>query len=143
MIRLITIKRLQRVALVERGRLVRLLGPGWNLVWTLGRELILYDLTDPVQAIAVGDVLPEGTAGQRALTVGEGERVLVTIDGAQRRILGPGRWRVWEGVADVRLTRVSQSAGMILQHFDFAMRADDVPVYTGNTYFGFFSKAAQ
>jgi 3-hydroxymyristoyl/3-hydroxydecanoyl-(acyl carrier protein) dehydratase len=42
----------------------------------------------------------------------------------------------------VRMTRVSNSAGMIIQHYDFDLRCEGEPVYVGNTYFGFFSKAA-
>jgi 3-hydroxymyristoyl/3-hydroxydecanoyl-(acyl carrier protein) dehydratase len=42
----------------------------------------------------------------------------------------------------VKITRVSQSAGMIIQHYDFDLRQNGEPVYVGNTYFGFFSKAA-
>lgn len=42
----------------------------------------------------------------------------------------------------VQLTRVSSSAGMIIQHYDFAVRSSERDVYTGNTYFGFFSKEA-
>ncbi len=42
----------------------------------------------------------------------------------------------------VKMTRVSNSAGMIIQHYDFNLRCDGEPVYVGNTYFGFFSKAA-
>lgn len=42
----------------------------------------------------------------------------------------------------VKMTRVSNSAGMIIQHYDFDLRCNGEPVYVGNTYFGFFSKAA-
>jgi acyl transferase domain-containing protein/3-hydroxymyristoyl/3-hydroxydecanoyl-(acyl carrier protein) dehydratase len=42
----------------------------------------------------------------------------------------------------VKITRVSSSAGMIIQHYDFAVRSRGRDVYTGNTYFGFFTKAA-
>lgn len=42
----------------------------------------------------------------------------------------------------VTITQVSQSAGMIIQHFEFDVRCEDQPVYQGTTYFGFFSKAA-
>ncbi len=42
----------------------------------------------------------------------------------------------------VKMTRVSNSAGMIIQHYDFDLCCDGQPVYVGNTYFGFFSKAA-
>ena len=42
----------------------------------------------------------------------------------------------------VKITRVSQSAGMIVQNYDFEIRSARGPVYTGDTYFGFFSKEA-
>lgn len=42
----------------------------------------------------------------------------------------------------VTMTRVSNSAGMIIQHYDFDLQCDGESVYTGTTYFGFFSKAA-
>jgi 3-hydroxymyristoyl/3-hydroxydecanoyl-(acyl carrier protein) dehydratase len=42
----------------------------------------------------------------------------------------------------VKITRVSSSAGMIIQHYDFAVRSAGCDVYTGNTYFGFFTKDA-
>ena len=42
----------------------------------------------------------------------------------------------------VKITRLSSSAGMIIQWFEFAVRAGKVLVYEGDTYFGFFPKAA-
>ncbi|MBM4076315.1 MAG: type I polyketide synthase, partial [Planctomycetes bacterium] len=42
----------------------------------------------------------------------------------------------------VTMTNVSQSGGMIIQHFDYQLSCDNQPVYVGNTYFGFFSKAS-
>lgn len=42
----------------------------------------------------------------------------------------------------VKLTKVANSGGMIIQHYDFDLRCDDQPLYVGNTYFGFFSKTA-
>ncbi len=42
----------------------------------------------------------------------------------------------------VTMTRFSQSAGMIIQHFDFETRAADTVVYRGTTYFGFFRREA-
>ena len=46
-------------------------------------------------------------------------------------------------VTTAKMTRVSQSGGMIIQHYDMAVRtADGRPVYEGDTYFGFFTKAA-
>jgi 3-hydroxymyristoyl/3-hydroxydecanoyl-(acyl carrier protein) dehydratase len=42
----------------------------------------------------------------------------------------------------VKITRVSSSGGMIIQHYDYAVRHRDRNVYTGDTYFGFFAKEA-
>ena len=42
----------------------------------------------------------------------------------------------------VKLTRLSSSAGMILQWFDFEVRAGAKLIYQGDTYFGFFPPAA-
>ena len=42
----------------------------------------------------------------------------------------------------VRLTRLSSSAGMILQWFDFEVKAGSKLIYRGDTYFGFFPQAA-
>jgi 3-hydroxymyristoyl/3-hydroxydecanoyl-(acyl carrier protein) dehydratase len=43
---------------------------------------------------------------------------------------------------NVKVTKVSNSAGMIIQHYDFETRAGEQPVYRGNTYFGFFTRQA-
>jgi acyl transferase domain-containing protein/3-hydroxymyristoyl/3-hydroxydecanoyl-(acyl carrier protein) dehydratase len=45
-------------------------------------------------------------------------------------------------VTRVAITRVSTSAGMILQDFTFDLHDDHGPVYAGTTSFGFFSPAA-
>jgi len=41
-----------------------------------------------------------------------------------------------------RTTKVARSGGMIIQHYDFDVRAGGRPVYQGDTYFGFFRDAA-
>ncbi len=41
-----------------------------------------------------------------------------------------------------RMTKVSEAADMIIENFDFEVLAGDAPVYTGDTYFGFFSAEA-
>ena len=41
-----------------------------------------------------------------------------------------------------KMTSVSNSAGMIIQHYEFCVRDEAGPVYEGTTYFGFFSKPA-
>jgi 3-hydroxymyristoyl/3-hydroxydecanoyl-(acyl carrier protein) dehydratase/malonyl CoA-acyl carrier protein transacylase len=43
---------------------------------------------------------------------------------------------------EVTCTKVSQSGGMIIQEFDFAMAASGRPVYSGHTMFGFFNQEA-
>ncbi len=45
-------------------------------------------------------------------------------------------------VTRVKLTRVSSSAGMIIQWFDLEVRGKSGRLYQGNTYFGFFPAAA-
>jgi 3-hydroxymyristoyl/3-hydroxydecanoyl-(acyl carrier protein) dehydratase len=42
----------------------------------------------------------------------------------------------------VKMTSVSNSAGMIIQHYDMLVRDDVGDVYKGTTYFGFFTKGA-
>ena len=42
----------------------------------------------------------------------------------------------------VKLTRASSSAGMIIQFFDYEVRAGRTLIYQGDTYFGFFPKSA-
>lgn len=42
----------------------------------------------------------------------------------------------------VKCTAVSHSAGMIIQHYRFDMTANGEPVYSGDTYFGYFSAKA-
>ncbi|MDL2269818.1 hypothetical protein LJC41_07640, partial [Desulfosarcina sp. OttesenSCG-928-G17] len=42
----------------------------------------------------------------------------------------------------VRMTKVSEAAEMIIEYFDFEVLSGKVPIYTGTTYFGFFSADA-
>jgi PfaB family protein len=41
-----------------------------------------------------------------------------------------------------RLTKASEAADMIIEHFDFEVHRQDRKIYTGNTYFGFFTGEA-
>ena len=41
-----------------------------------------------------------------------------------------------------RMSKVSEAAEMIIENFDFEVLTGDTPVYTGDTYFGFFSAQA-
>ncbi|MEZ4744179.1 MAG: beta-ketoacyl synthase N-terminal-like domain-containing protein [Bdellovibrionota bacterium] len=43
---------------------------------------------------------------------------------------------------EVRSTKISQSGGMLLQEFDFSLRAGEQMVYQGHTMFGFFTRQA-
>src|SRR5262249_41671393 len=43
-------------------------------------------------------------------------------------------------MTSVKMTSVSKSAGMIIQHYDMHVRDRVGDVYRGTTYFGFFSK---
>ena len=43
---------------------------------------------------------------------------------------------------DIKATKVSSSGGMIIQNYEFNVRDAFGTVYAGDTYFGFFSKAA-
>ena len=42
----------------------------------------------------------------------------------------------------IKMSSVSNSGGMIIQHYDMTVRCAAGEVYRGNTYFGFFSKEA-
>ena len=42
----------------------------------------------------------------------------------------------------IKITRVSNSGGMVIQHFDMTVRSRLGEVYRGDTYFGFFAKEA-
>jgi PfaB family protein len=56
--------------------------------------------------------------------------------------LGPVTTRSATLTTLVRITKVSQSAGMIIQHYEFETRTAGAPVYRGDTYFGFFREEA-
>jgi acyl transferase domain-containing protein/3-hydroxymyristoyl/3-hydroxydecanoyl-(acyl carrier protein) dehydratase len=59
--------------------------------------------------------------------------------GTQYRPVGPD---IGTLTTRATMTSVSNSAGMLIQHFDFAVDSAAGPVYAGSTYFGFFAKAA-
>ena len=57
--------------------------------------------------------------------------------GIQRRRVTPASGTL---TTTVKITKVAQSGGMIIEHFDFAVRHNAGEVYSGDTYFGFFTK---
>ena len=59
--------------------------------------------------------------------------------GTQFELVGPG---IGTLTTRVTMTKVSNSAGMIIQHFDLLVLAAERKIYEGTTYFGFFAKAA-
>ena len=56
--------------------------------------------------------------------------------------LGPVTPRAGTLTTAVRITKAYSSGGMLIQHYDFEVRAGERPVFRGDTYFGFFSKQA-
>jgi 3-hydroxymyristoyl/3-hydroxydecanoyl-(acyl carrier protein) dehydratase len=56
-------------------------------------------------------------------------------NGKQHRVLDRSSGTIR---TEATVTKVTRSAGMIIQHFDFAVRQGDQLVYDGSTYFGFF-----
>ena len=59
--------------------------------------------------------------------------------GTQFRMVTPNTGTL---TTTVKMTNVSNSAGMIIQHYDMHVRDDAGDIYKGTTYFGFFAKAA-
>ncbi|RIK75612.1 MAG: type I polyketide synthase [Planctomycetota bacterium] len=59
--------------------------------------------------------------------------------GVQRRLVTPESGTL---ATRVKMTDVSKSGGMIIQNYDMTVRDRHGVVYEGDTYFGFFSKAA-
>jgi PfaB family protein len=59
--------------------------------------------------------------------------------GVQRRLVTPDSGTL---ITTVKMTSVSKSGGMIIQNYDMTVRDRHGVVYEGDTYFGFFSKAA-
>jgi acyl transferase domain-containing protein/3-hydroxymyristoyl/3-hydroxydecanoyl-(acyl carrier protein) dehydratase len=62
--------------------------------------------------------------------------------GGKAELLAPIRPDVGTLTTRVKITRVASSAGMIIQNYDFEVRAPTGVIYRGDTVFGFFSKAA-
>ena len=59
--------------------------------------------------------------------------------GTQFRAVAPASGTL---TTTVKMTSVSNSAGMIIQHYDMLVRDGEGDVYKGTTYFGFFTKPA-
>ena len=59
--------------------------------------------------------------------------------GIQHALVGPDAGTL---TTRVKITNVSTSGGMIIQHFDFCVLHRDRTVYKGTTYFGFFTRTA-
>ncbi len=62
--------------------------------------------------------------------------------GGEAEQLRPVTNRAGTLINRVKVTRVSHSGGMIIQHYDFCVLDSEGDVYRGSTYFGFFSDAA-
>src|SRR5262249_29848854 len=62
--------------------------------------------------------------------------------GGHGTLLAPVTSDVGTLATTVKITKVSSSAGMIIQNYDFTVRSGGRAIYQGNTDFGFFSKTA-
>lgn len=86
-------------------RPVAVLPPGRYRYWS-GSPWTLTDL--PRDLVSVGadvpDPLPDGA---HLLVVGRDERVLATLDGANPKVVGPGRWLWWEAAGTFAFRRFS------------------------------------
>jgi PfaB family protein len=63
------------------------------------------------------------------------------LGGKARQLLAVGR-DTGSLTIKIKITNVALSGGMIIQNYDFEVRSAQGVVYVGDTYFGFFSKAA-
>lgn len=103
MLKIITVSRTQRVALLRDGRFVRLLGPGRHVLWTglswLGGalvELVTFDTLAPLMALSADDVLPTDLSEARVVSVDRHEIGVLRVDGRDTQLLLPGRYRLWQ-----------------------------------------------
>ncbi|TNE88965.1 MAG: slipin family protein [Deltaproteobacteria bacterium] len=101
--RVLTVARHERVALVRSGALRRVLEPGRHWVfdplWLT--EAIHYDVRELVQPLTEAE--PWLLPGTRLLTVEPHQVATVAVDGLVRRVLEPGRYRLWEAIEGVSI----------------------------------------
>lgn len=77
-----------------------------------------------------------------------GSALTSDVDLSFRNLGGTGTWHraVYPTsgtlTTKIKVTGISSSGGMIIQHYDMEMTCRDQLIYKGNTYFGFFSKEA-
>ncbi len=82
------------------------------------------------------------TAAYMGSALTSGEDLHFRNLGGQATLLRPATPDSGMLTSSVRVLRVSRSAGMIIQEFDFAAEDERGPLYRGTTTFGFFSKQA-
>ena len=103
------------------GRFQKVYGPGQHTVWTLGgSHEFLVTSTLEWKPLPDDDPLPAELEGTRQILVGPLERVGLWVNGTFRQVLGPGRYRVWLEIGEVREER-------------FDLRADPAPVGSDDT----------
>jgi regulator of protease activity HflC (stomatin/prohibitin superfamily) len=102
----------ERVLVLRDGRAASLLGPGSHTLFTLFSpvEIVRFDLTVPVTTATpeLCRVLTARDGLEHA--VADDELALVRVDGVPHRVLGPGRWVLWQARAEVTAENVSTRA---------------------------------
>lgn len=102
--------RAQRLVVVKADRVVRVLGPGRQLVWAWEGDVVRVDLTEALHPSGVEDALPVEVPGTEVFTVRDGWRAVVRVDGILRRVALPGTWRIWHDTGQVEVTLVDTLA---------------------------------
>lgn len=107
MIRTITVSRVHRVALFRDGAFERLLGPGQHVLWTglSTVETLVLPFDDTAAAIDPAQGLPVQLDGSEVVEVAAHELAVLRVDGRDRQLLRPGRYRLWRTGARQELLR--------------------------------------
>ncbi len=132
MFTIVTVPRIQRVALFRDGAFAGLFGPGRHTVYTgfAMVERVVYKLSAAPQVVTAGDELPEGIEGVSDILVAPNERVLAYVSGVFAGLLGPGRYRHFDGAGQLELVRAD------LRDEPVPLAANDVlPATAGVTEF--------
>jgi len=108
LLKILTVQRNQRIAVLRDGALVHLLHPGRHWTWIWGvTEIVEIDVTADLVPLTQLDPLPLIVAGTRIVTVRPDQAVVRKVAGRVRQVLGPGHYRVWDdGVLDEELVTI-------------------------------------
>lgn len=107
MFRTLIVPRTQRVALYLDGRYQRLLGPGRHVLWVglSTVETVTCSFDDSATRLDGRDGLPDELPDSRVLAVEAHELAVLRVDGQDRQVLAPGRYRLWQTGSQQELLR--------------------------------------